>query len=236
MNEQDGYQQEHLRTALEERAHVLDARIYDDAVCVLRGDGASLPRDRARRACVELAELAPRVEYLTRRRIIKLTPAEVMIDDQEAHRDHNRATAGGWHGVGYDPGTPEARLAYKIQSHRSERAFAKYIGATDWVRDPDGFRVADVNGWSVRLASQPGYGLVTHDRDEPHPYVLMEDECVSGLVFRVAKWIPYEDAVALYMRKIGSPLPGSTRPWCIPQDYLREWPPEELSWTQSETA
>jgi len=220
----------HLETALEEVKGTIDTQIYNDAIAVLRGEGSGLPYERLRRARGELSTLRPRVRYLKKVArqadfIVSITIEEAAIDDQDARRDHDRATKEGWQSTGYDPGTPQARLAYKARSYRAERAFAKFIGAKDWVRDPQGFGKPDVNGWCIRLATHPGYGLVLHapDNEKRSPYLLMEDQLTDGRTFRVAGWIPFDNAWALRRCGIGKPLEGNTAPWAIPQDWLREW-------------
>jgi hypothetical protein len=145
------------------------------------------------------------------------------VDDADAERDDARARRYS-SAVGWDPGV-ERRKAYRIQSYRAERVFAEFIGAKGWVRDANGFGSADVAGWSVRLASRPGYGLVIHDRDGGYPYALVEG--VDGAeAFRVVGWISAEEARQLRERGVGFALPGTTKPWVIPQVNLHGFPME----------
>lgn len=142
-------------------------------------------------------------------------------DDADAVRDCELAASNGWRSVGYNPGS-NARTEYNKRAYRAERAFAIYLGVTNWVRNPLGFRTPDVLGWSVRMASRPGYGLVIHNRDGDYPYALVED---NGDFFRIAGTMTRAKAIELQSAGVGFRLPGSTNPWCIQQRHLSPPPP-----------
>ncbi len=155
--------------------------------------------------------------------IIKLSASEVAGDDNEAMRDHNRATQKGWHCTGYQPGGGlDARLRFRILAYRAERAAAVWFGMADWRRDPNGFGKADIGGFSIRLGSERGYGLVVRlSRDKPNiPYLLME-RCLDDFCFRPVGILPAGKAMMLKAEGVGRSVPGTGDPWLIPQSNLK---------------
>ena len=150
--------------------------------------------------------------------IVTLTREEALVDDQEAVRDHDRAMASGWMHVGWmPPGGERERLAYRIRAYRSEHAAAKFLGLADWRRDPNGFGKPDVGGYSVRLASRRGYGLMTYEKDDAElPYMLVEDQG-DALSFRIVGVLPREIAQVYKKRGIGRQLGNA---WLIPASEL----------------
>lgn len=156
--------------------------------------------------------------------IIRLTDAQAEPHDSDAFRDHGRAKALGWMRTGYMPrGGEDERLELRIAAYRAEAAFAIHRGV-QFDRDPNGFHAPDVDGFSVRYGARPSYGLVTHRGDPDAPYVLLvpvDDRRSSGLVFRIAGYCAFEDAVAMRDAGIGRALPGTTDPWLISQRLLQ---------------
>ena len=157
--------------------------------------------------------------------IITLTPDQYVQDDLDAAREIARAITKRWQKVGHDPGDAK-RLYFKIGALRSERAMAIYGGDPLWERDRNGFRKPDQHGFSVRMASEPGYGLVIHlSRDGDYPYILVEMQdgdlarLIPGVQFRVIGRMEARRARELARDGVGHPLPGTTNPWKIPVSH-----------------
>lgn len=151
---------------------------------------------------------------------IVVTLDQVIGDDADAVRDHERAVARGWGPEFLPRGGVVELVAKRVASYRAERAASFYLGVS-FVRDPNGFKKPDVGGYEVRFTEEVGGDLRTKESDGPSPYLLVYGT-THPFLFHVRGTITRDAAKALKARGIGRRRWGAQddRTWYIPARYL----------------